>query len=301
MHGFEHGRPAAGGIVAIEAWVEIARCGDAHATGDGCAQVGDDVAEHVGDDDGVVDFRLGHEVHAARVDVMVFAGDFGIVCFADFIERAKPCVATVGEDVGFVDERDEFAWPCFGNFESEANCALDAEACGNHFLGADFLRRVDARDATVAAIEVFGVFTDADEIDVVGGFAGQRRVDAGVQFDGPKVDVLIEFEAHFEEQAALENAGLNIGMTNGTEEDRVVLFEFSKIRVVKHVAGFEIAFGTKIERSDRNVKVFRFSDRIENADCLIDYFDAGAVAGDCCDFECHDKNSVDVLLKERTA
>ena len=51
--------------------IDVATRGDPHATLDDAAQVGDDVAEHVGGDNHVVELRILDDPHAAGVDVVV--------------------------------------------------------------------------------------------------------------------------------------------------------------------------------------------------------------------------------------
>ena len=84
----------------------------------------------------------------------------------------------------------------------------------------DFVRRALVHEALDAAVEVLGVLADDDEVDVGRAFVAQRRLDAGEQLHGPQVDVLVEAEAEVEEQLALEDAGGDVGMADGAEQDR---------------------------------------------------------------------------------
>src|SRR4029079_14676429 len=64
-------RAVAHGLEHADAFgVDVAAGGDAHAALDDAAEVGDDVAEHVGGDDHVVELRVFHNPHAAGVDVV---------------------------------------------------------------------------------------------------------------------------------------------------------------------------------------------------------------------------------------
>src|SRR4029078_7788890 len=93
------GRAAAHGLEhADAARVDVAAGGDAHAALDDAGEVGDDIAEHVGRDDHVVELWFLDDPHAASVAVVVVLLDVGVF-FADFFERAPPKVVAGGEDV----------------------------------------------------------------------------------------------------------------------------------------------------------------------------------------------------------
>jgi hypothetical protein len=56
-------------------------------------------------------------------------------------------------------------------------------------------------------------------------FSGQIR--SSVKFHRAKVDVLLHLEAQAEQDAFLQNAGFDIRMADGAEEDRRELAEFA--------------------------------------------------------------------------
>ncbi|GAB4002330.1 hypothetical protein GCM10029992_40220 [Glycomyces albus] len=57
-----------------------------------------------------------------------------------------------------------------------------------------------------AGVEALGALADDHEVDVAGLDVGQRGGRARVEATGPQVDVLIEFEAEPQQQAAFEDA-----------------------------------------------------------------------------------------------
>ena len=131
-----------------------------------------------------------------------------------------------------------------------------------------------------AAVEVFGVFADDDEVDVGRAFVAQRRLDAGEQFHGAKVDVLVEAEAEVEQQLALEDAGGDFGVADGAEEDRVELAELVEVVGRQRFAGFEVAIAAPIEVREVEGEAVLLGDGLKNFDAFGGYFGPGAVTAD---------------------
>ena len=286
MDGFEHGW-----VVVVFIWVDVARGCDAHATCDCSAEVGDDIAKHVGDNDDVVDFWFCSHVHAACVDVVVITFDIWVVGVADFVECTEPSVATESEDVGFVYE-SKAAWvaSCFTSaceIESVTEATFCTEACCDHFLGGDFVRCIFTSGTTVATVEVFCVFANTDEVDVFRGLVGERSVDAIVEFDWAKVDVLVKVETHLEKEALFEDAWLDVWVAYCTEIDSVVVFEFFDVSIGEDFAGFHVAFATEIEVFGVVLEVIEFGNSFEDFKSFSDYFWASAVTADDGEVECH--------------
>ena len=91
---------------------------------------------------------------------------------ADFLERAPPEV--VAEDhVRLGDERELLALgvvALLAELEGVADAAFAAAAGVEGRLRGDFVRRAFVHEALDAAVEVFGVLADDDEVDVCRAF-----------------------------------------------------------------------------------------------------------------------------------
>ncbi len=114
-------------------------------------------------------------------------------------------------------------------------------------LRGDFVRRALVHEAAGAAVEVLSVLADDDEVDVRGAFVAKRRFDAGEQLHRPQVDVLVEAEAQVEQQLALQDAGLHVGMPDRAEEDCIELPQLVETVGGQGFARFEIAVAAPIE------------------------------------------------------
>ena len=106
-----------------------------------------------------------------------------------------------------------------GVVEGPADAALAALAGVDGRLHGDFVGRALLEEPAHAAVHVFGVLADDDEVDVVGPLAGQRRLHAGEQLHRAEVDVLVEAEPQFQEQALLHDSRRHVGMADGAEQD----------------------------------------------------------------------------------
>ena len=146
-------------------------------------------------------------------------------------------------------------------------------------------------EALDAAVEVLGVLADDDEVDVLGLLALDRALDAGEQLHRAEVDVLVEAEAQVEQQLALEDAGLHVGVADGAEEDAVELAELVEAVGGEGFAGLEVAIAAPVEMLEVLVEAFELGDGLEDFDALGRYFRSGAVAADDCDLTsfCHGK------------
>ena len=77
------------------------------------------------------------------------------------------------DDVRLGDERELLAFGVvafFAELEGVADAALAAAAGVEGGLRGDFVRGAFVQEALDAAVEVFGVFADDDEVDVFGAF-----------------------------------------------------------------------------------------------------------------------------------
>ena len=150
----------------------------------------------------------------------------------------------------------------------------------------DFVRRAFVHEALHAAVEVFGVFADDDEVDVLRVLALDGALDAGEQLHGAEVDVLVEAEAEVEQQLAFEDAGLHVGVADGAEEDAVELAELVEAVGGEGFAGLEVAVAAPVEVGELELEAVLLGDCLEDFDAFGRYFRAGAVAADDCDLLC---------------
>ena len=152
----------------------------------------------------------------------VVALDVGILGFADFVEGAFPQVEGVGEDVGLAAQGERLLAVALARvLERVAQAALDALACVDRLLDGDLVGRASLEEAAGAGVEALGVLADDDEVDLLGSLVAERRVDAGVELDRAQVDVEVELEAQAQQDALLEDAGLDVGVADGAEQDGV--------------------------------------------------------------------------------
>ena len=108
----------------------------------------------------------------------------------------------------------------------------------------------------------------------------------GNSFTGPQVDVLVEAEAEVEQQLALEDAGGDVGMADGAEQDRVELAELVEAVGGQRFARFEIAVAAPVEVGQLELDVFELGDGLEDFHAFGGDFGAGAVAADDGDLSC---------------
>ena len=278
-HRLEHAHAAPIGI-------EVGPRGHAHASLQNAAEVGDDVAEHVGGDDHVVGIGVLHHPHAAGIDVVVVGLHVGVV-LGHLLERPPPEVMAKRQHVGLGDERERLlravALPRV--FEGPADAPLAALAGVDGLLHGHLVGRALLEIAAHAAVKVFGVFADDHEVDVLRATAGQRRLHARQQFHGPQVDVLVELEPQVEEQSLLEDAGSDIGMADRSEKDRVFRAQQVEPALGDDLAGLQVAIAAPVERLHLVGEVFQLRDRGQDLHRLGGDLGAGAVSGDCCDLE----------------
>ena len=82
----------------------------------------------------------------------------------------------------------------------------------------------------------------------------------------------------------LEDAGGDVGVADGAEEDRVELAELVEAVVGECGAGFEVAVAAPVEVGELELDVLELGDGLEDFDAFGCYFGAGAVAADDGDF-----------------
>jgi hypothetical protein len=72
-------------------------------------------------------------------------------------------------------------------------------------------------------------------------FVLERGLHIGIQLHRPQVDVLIEGEARLEQNAYFQNAGLDVGMADGAQENGIELLELLQCTVRQDLAGALVA------------------------------------------------------------
>ena len=217
------------------------------------------------------------------------------------MEGALPEAEDEGEDVGLAAEgelADLAGFDVLGleaapgvllrvaladEVEGVAQAALDLEARVDHLLRGDFVRGAGHDVAAAAGVGAAGVFADDDVVDVLGALVPERRLDAGVELHGAEVDVLVEGEAQLEQEALLEDAGLDAGVADGAEEEGVVLLEGGDLGVVDDLAGLEVAFAAEVVVLELEAESVELGGRLEDLDAFANHFGAGAVAADDAD------------------
>jgi len=261
--------------------VEVAARRHAHAPLQDAGEVGDDVAEHVGGHDHVVGVGVLHHPHAAGVDVVVVGLHVGVV-LGHLLERPPPEVVAEREHIGLGDERERLlgAVPLPRVVEGPADAPLAALPRVDRLLHGHLVGRALLEIAADAAVEVFGVFADDDEVDVLRAAAGQRRLHARQQLHRPKVDVLVELEPQLEEQALLQDARRHARVTDRAEEHGVLGAKQVEATFGHDLAGLEVAIAAPVEHLHVVGEAVELRHGVEDLERLGSDFGAGAVTGD---------------------
>ena len=177
----------------------------------------------------------------------IVALDVREIAVADLVERALPEVESVRKHIGLAAERECLGLlPLAAILEGVPQAALHTRARVNRGLDRHFLRRALAEEPAGARVKPFGILADHDEVNVLRLPVLQRAIHAGIKLDGPKVDVLIQFEAQPQQQALLEDSGLDVRMADRAQEDGVQAAEFLQGRIGQNLAGPQIAFSAEI-------------------------------------------------------
>ena len=130
MNGFKH---------SDAFWVQVAGCGDPHASLNHRTEVGDNVSKHVTCHNDIEPLRIFHHPHCCRIDKGIFFLDIRVI-FPYLVKDAAPQIVCVGEDVCFVAERQRiFLVALFGELKRIAHAAFYAFVSINHFLNRDFI------------------------------------------------------------------------------------------------------------------------------------------------------------------
>ena len=81
-----------------------------------------------------------------------------------------------------------------------------------HFVGGP-----PAQEPTRPDVEPLGVLTHHHEVDVLGPFVLQGRLDTGIQLHRAQVNVLVELEAGTQQDAALQDSRFDVGVPDGPQ------------------------------------------------------------------------------------
>jgi hypothetical protein len=205
------------------------------------------------------------------------------------LERSPPQVMADRKDVGLGDERKLLALGVVafaGKFERIADGPLAAAAGVDGHLRGDFMRRAFMHEPASAAVQILGVLADHDEVDVVGALVLERRLDAGEKLHRPEIDVLVQAEAHVQQQLALEDAGGNVRMAHCAKQNGVETAELVQAVLRQRFAGFQITIAAPIQVGQLKLDPLQLSDRIENFDAFRGDFRPRSIAPDDGDLSC---------------
>jgi hypothetical protein len=158
-------------------------------------------------------------------------------------------------------------------------------------LSGYFVRCTLHHDSAGAGVDVAGVFTNNGIINIFGTFIFDGALDAGQKTHRTQVDILIQRKSHPQQQAFFQNPGLDIRVTDGTQQNGIMLFQFLNGAVGQHFAGAFVAFAAEIIIRFLDFKAELGCRSIHDLDCFGCHFRPGAVAADDCDFirlhKCH--------------
>ena len=116
--------------------------------------------------------------------MVVIGGDIGIVP-SHLLEGSPPKVMTECQNICLGDQRQCFlgAVPPPRVLKRPANASFAALACIDRLLDGDFVRGSLLEKSTDAAVEVLGILTNDDKVDVIWPPASQWGLDTRQQFD----------------------------------------------------------------------------------------------------------------------
>src|SRR5882672_1351963 len=173
--------------------MDVAGGGEAEAAGELCAQVADDVPKEIAGHDDIELPGIADDLHRQRVDVEMTGIDLRVLR-ADFLEDTLPQVVGKVHSIGLVAHAHALQTVVPGVFEGVANNALDALAGINVFLDGDFVGGALLEESSDAHVEALAALPEDHQPDVFLGAVAQRCQPVVEQFDGPGVDVEVEFE-----------------------------------------------------------------------------------------------------------
>src|SRR2546422_894596 len=163
--------------------------------------------------------------------------NIGVILLADFVKGAFPEIESVGQHVGLAAKGQLLVLIALaGEIKRKPQTALDAPARVDAFLQGHFVLRAFKNKSARARVQPFVIFADHDEIDVLGSLVLERAESLVVELHGPKVDVLLQFEARAQQDAFFQDARLYLRMANGAEQNGRELPEFPQDAIGKNFA-----------------------------------------------------------------
>ena len=234
----EHRRVRPGGV-------DVAARRQAEAALHRRTEVGDDVPEQVVGHHHVEPFRAVDEVQAHRVRVHVGALHSRELALADLGEDPHPQVTGVVQHVGLVHHRQMApARLCTG--EGIADHTFHTVAGVDRLLRRHLVGQPLEQQPPGTGVHALGVLADDHHVTAVRRQPGDRRRDTRQELYRPQVDVLVEREAHLEQQATLQHARRHVGGPHRAEQDRVDLVELCEGLVGQDLPGGEVAAAAEV-------------------------------------------------------
>ena len=258
--------------------VQVGPGGQAHAAGDGGAQVGEDIAEEVGGDDDLKPLRVFDHEHAGRVHqqgvclhIRVFPADFG--------KNLVPEDHGVVERVALADARQRFML-LPGQLVGVADHPLAAMAGEHAVLDDHFVRLAFVQPRAAAGVFALAVLADEGHVDILRLRVLQRAGRAPQQPDRPQVNILVKAFADFQQQPPQGDMVRHAGSAHRAEVDGVELLQLFDAVIIHHlsVLQVEIAAPGELRPFETEAAVER-SHRVEHFDPFGDYLRADSVSG----------------------
>src|SRR3954454_4816218 len=187
----------------------------------------------------------------------------------------------MGKDVGLVHEGELAPRASDCARERVAHDSLDTPPGVDAVLGRDLLRRPYPQRPTDSGVRPFGAFPYDHHVDVGRCDICQRCLPPGVQPDRKQVDRMLEGEPGLPPQTASQDTRRHAGITNGTEQDRIVPAQLVEHTVGQCLAGAMPPRRAKVVRRGLDLDVAADSG-VEHLKALGDDFATDAVTGyDC--------------------
>ena len=164
MNRFEHRYPSR---------VDIPASSDTHATLQHGAKIRDDVSKQIGRDDGIEGLRVLDHPHAGGVYIGVLLLDVRVF-FTNQSKGTRPDVMR-SDGIGLIDEHQLLlSISLSGEFERVPDDPLDTLSGVDHLLHRHFVQGSLLEDSTDPCIGILGVFSNHDEVDVIGSLVLER-------------------------------------------------------------------------------------------------------------------------------
>ena len=271
VDGLEHG-----GELPLR--VQVGPGGQAHAAGDGGAQVGEDIAEEVGGDNDLKPLRVFDHEHAGRVHqqgvclhIRVFPADLG--------KNLVPEDHGVVERVALADARQRFVF-LPGQLVGVADDPLAAMAGEHAVLDDHFVRLALIQPRAAAGVFALAVLADEGHIDILRLRVLQRAGRAPQQFHRPQVDILVKALADFQQQPPQGDMVRHAGGADRPEVDGVELLQLFDTVVVHHLPVLQVKIAAPGEfRPFETETAVQRSHRVKHFDSLGNYLRADSIPG----------------------